>query len=431
MTPSFRLLARRNFLPLFVTQFLNAFNDNLYKTAMVMLVTYEIYADPTREAVFNAVAGGVFILPFFLFSALSGQLADWRDKAAIIRIVKSAEIGIMVIGGIGLVLHSIPLMLLALFAMGVHSAFFGPIKYAILPQHLKEDEVLPGTGLVEATTYIAILIGTIVGGALQGLIHDGEIPRWTMAALVITLAIIGRGTGGMVPPAPPEVPNQTIDLHIIRSSIRLVRATMHIRHLYLAILSISFFWAMGAILAAQFPPLVKNVLGADETVATLMLAVFSVGVAIGSIIINRMLKGKVSARFSPISALVMGLFVLDLYWSVSRWPPATTENLLSVGEFVRIGLADRLVFDLFGVAVAGGMFVVPLYAFLTTTVPKDETARTVAANNIVNSGAMVLAAILLAILLYFGVSVAHTLLMVAMASVVAAALAWRLHKACD
>lgn len=431
MTPSFRLLARRNFLPLFVTQFLNAFNDNLYKTAMVMLVTYEIYADPTKEAVFNAVAGGVFILPFFLFSALSGQLADWRDKAAIIRIVKSAEIGIMVIGGIGLVIHSIPLMLLALFAMGVHSAFFGPIKYAILPQHLKEDEVLPGTGLVEATTYIAILIGTIVGGALQGLIHDGEIPRWTMAALVITLAIIGRGTGGMVPPAPPEVPNQTIDLHIIRSSIKLVRATMHIRHLFLAILSISFFWAMGAVLAAQFPPLVKNVLGADETVATLMLAVFSVGVAIGSIVINRMLKGKVSARFSPISALVMGLFVLDLYWSVSRWPVAASDHLLPVGEFVRIALADRLVFDLFGVAVAGGMFVVPLYAFLTTTVPKDETARTVAANNIVNSGAMVLAAILLAILLYFGVSVAHTLLMVAMASVIAAALAWRLHKACD
>jgi MFS family permease len=431
MTPSFRLLARRNFLPLFGTQFLNAFNDNLYKTAMVMLVTYEIYADPTKEAVFNAVAGGVFILPFFLFSALSGQLADWRDKAAIIRIVKSAEIGIMMIGGIGLVIHSIPLMLLALFAMGVHSAFFGPIKYAILPQHLKEDEVLPGTGLVEATTYIAILIGTIVGGALQGLIHDGEIPRWTMAALVITLAIIGRGTGGLVPPAPPEVPNQTIDLHIIRSSIKLVRATMHIRHLFLAILSISFFWAMGAVLAAQFPPLVKNVLGADETVATLMLAVFSVGVAIGSIVINRMLKGKVSARFSPISALVMGLFVLDLYWSVSRWPVAASDHLLPVGEFVRIALADRLVFDLFGVAVAGGMFVVPLYAFLTTTVPKDETARTVAANNIVNSGAMVLAAILLAILLYFGVSVAHTLLMVAMASVIAAALAWRLHKACD
>ena len=431
MTPSFRLLARRNFLPLFVTQFLNAFNDNLYKTAMVMLVTYAIYADPTKEAVFNAVAGGVFILPFFLFSALSGQLADWRDKASIIRFVKTAEIAIMCVGGLGLVIHSIPLMLLALFAMGVHSAFFGPIKYAILPQHLEADEVLPGTGLVEATTYIAILIGTIVGGGLQGAINAGDIPSWTIAVLVVGLGVIGRITGGLVPPAPPEVPNQLIDLHIIRSSIRLVSATMHIRHLFLAIVSISFFWAMGTILAAQFPPLVKNILGADETVATLALAVFSVGVAVGSIVINRMLQGKVSARFSPISALVMGLFVLDLYWSVTRWPPADPQNLITVSEFIKIGLADRLIFDLFGVAVAGGMFVVPLYAFLTTTVPKDQTARTVAANNIVNSGAMVLAAIILALLLYFGVSVASTLLIVAAASTIAAWLAWRLHKACD
>lgn len=431
MTPSFRLLARRNFLPLFVTQFLNAFNDNVYKTAMVILVTYAIYADPQKEAVFNAVAGGVFILPFFLFSALSGQLADWRDKASIIRFVKTAEIFIMCVGGLGLVIHSISLMLGALFAMGVHSAFFGPIKYAILPQHLEADEVLPGTGLVEATTYIAILIGTIVGGGLQGAINAGELPSWTIAVLVVGLGVLARITGGMVPPAPPEVPNQLIDLHIIRSSIRLVSATMHIRHLFLAIVSISFFWAMGTILAAQFPPLVKNILGADETVATLALAVFSVGVAIGSIVINRMLKGKVSARFSPISALVMGLFVLDLYWSVTRWPPADTQNLMTVSEFIKIGLADRLIFDLFGVAVAGGMFVVPLYAFLTTTVPKDQTARTVAANNIVNAGAMVLSAIILAILLYFGVSVANTLLIVAVASIVAAWLAWRLHKACD
>jgi len=431
MTPSFRLLARRNFLPLFVTQFLNAFNDNLYKTAMVMLVTYAIYADPTKEAIFNAVAAGIFILPFFLFSALSGQLADWRDKAGIIRLVKTAEIVIMCVGGLGLVVHSIPLMLVALFAMGVHSTFFGPIKYAILPQHLKPDEVLPGTGLVEATTYIAILVGTIVGGALQGMINDGHLPSWTMALLVIAMAVIGRFTGGMVPPAPPEVPNQLIDLHVIRSSIRLVSATMHIRRLFLAIIAISFFWAIGAILAAQFPPLVKNVLSADEGVATAMLAVFSVGVALGSVAINRMLGGKVSARFAPGAAIVMGLFVLDLYHSVKYWPASESSSLLTLSEFLKIHRADRLTFDLFGIAVAGGMFVVPLYAFLTTTVPKSQTARTVAANNIVNSGAMTLAAILLAILLHFGVSVADTLLMVALATLGAAWLAWRLHKACD
>ena len=430
MTPSFRLLARRNFLPLFVTQFLNAFNDNLYKTAMVMLVTYQIYQDPTREAVFNAVAGGIFILPFFLFSALAGQLAAWRDKAGIIRLVKSAEIAIMMVGGLGLYIHSIPLMLAALFAMGVHSTFFGPIKYAILPQHLEPDEVLPGTGMVEATTYIAILMGTIIGGAMQGAIGDGHLPSWTIVALIMSLALLGRVTGGMVPPAPPEIPNQLVDRHVIRSSIRLVSATMHIRKLYLAIIAISFFWTMGTILAAQFPPLVKNVLRADEGVATLMLAVFSVGVAIGSIVINRMLRGRVSARFSPVAALVMGLFILDLYHTVLNWP-VSTGALMELGTFVRLPQADHLMVDLLGVAVAGGIFVVPLYAFLTTSVPKEVTARTVAANNIVNSGAMVLAALILGAILWLGVSVADTLLMVAVASVGASALAWRLHRACE
>lgn len=431
MTPSFRLLARRNFLPLFVTQFLNAFNDNLYKTAMVMLATYQIYQDPTKEAVFNAVAGGIFILPFFLFSALAGQLADWRDKAVIIRLVKSAEIGIMIVGGIGIYIHSIPLMLVALFAMGVHSAFFGPIKYAILPQHLAPDEVLPGTGMVEATTYIAILLGTIVGGALIGAVGDGHIPHWTIAALVFGLALIGRAVSSFVPSAPPEVANQTIDLHVIRSSIRLVAATMHIRRLFLAIIAISFFWAMGTILAAQFPPLVKNVLRADEGVATLMLAIFSVGVAIGSIVINRMLNGQVAARYSPAAALVMGAFILDLYWTVTHWPHRDSAALMELGTFVALGQAERLMVDLFGVAVAGGIFVVPLYAFLTTTVPKEVTARTVAANNIVNSGAMVIAALILALLLWLGVSVANTLLLVAIASTGASFLAWCLHKACD
>ena len=431
MTPSFRLLRRRNFLPLFLTQFLNAFNDNLYKTAMVMLVTYQIYQDPTREAVFNAVAGGIFILPFFLFSALSGQLADWRDKAGIIRVVKTAEIGIMCVGGVGLYIHSIPLMLAALFAMGMHSTFFGPIKYAILPQHLEPDEVLPGTGLVEATTYIAILLGTIVGGAMQGAIGDGHIPHWTIVALILALSLLGRLTAAFVPAAPPQVANETIDLHVVRSSIRLVSATMHSRPLFLAIVSISFFWAMGTILAAQFPPLVKNVLRADEGVATLMLAIFSVGVAIGSILINRMLKGKVAARYSPGAAIVMGLFILDLYWTVTHWPAVGTGALMELPQFLMLGSAERLMVDLFGVAVAGGVFVVPLYAFLTTTVPKEVTARTVAANNIVNSGAMVIAALILAVLLYFGVSVANTLLMVAVASIGAALLARRLHLACD
>ncbi|HEX8442518.1 MAG TPA: MFS transporter, partial [Allosphingosinicella sp.] len=218
MQASLRLLGRRRFLPLFVTQFLGAFNDNLYKSAMVILATYAIYNDETKEATFNAVAGALFILPFFLFSALAGQLADSMDKARIIRFVKTAEIFIMLFGAAGLLLHNVPLLLAALFAMGVHSSFFGPIKYAVLPQHLKPDEVLGGTGLVEAGTYGAILLGTIAGGLLGR--EHGEIA----AGAVLIVALIGRLIGGMVPPAPPEpdAPALKMDWHIIRASIRLV-----------------------------------------------------------------------------------------------------------------------------------------------------------------------------------------------------------------
>jgi MFS family permease len=426
------LMRQRRFVPLFVTQFLGAFNDNLFRTAMVMLVIYGIYRSEAQEATFSAIAGGLFILPFFLLSALSGQLADAMDKAKIIRIVKSAEIAIMMAGAAGLLLHNVALMLIALCAMGIHSTFFGPIKYAILPQHLEADEVLGGTGLVEAGTYIGILGGTILGGLLVVQRADGSYHAGWAAAGVLAVAVIGRIVGGLVPPAPPapHAPVAKMDWHIIRASVTLVNATMHIPRLFLAICSISFFWAMGAILAAQFPPLVKNVLISNQEVATLFLAIFSVGVALGSVLINRLLKGQVAATYSPASAIAMGLFVLHLYWNVHNWPVSGPE-LMDLSSFVLVPRAEWIMIDLFGVAVSGGMFVVPLYAFLTTTVPKSETARTVAANNIVNSGAMVVAALLLTGLVQMGVSVAETLLLVAVASLGAAWLAWLLHKACD
>ncbi|MGC6327980.1 MFS transporter [Rhizorhabdus sp. FW153] len=421
MTPTFRLLAKRRFLPLFVTQFLGAFNDNLFRTAMIMLVIYKIYNDPAREAAFSAVAGGLFILPFFLFSAMAGQLADSHDKARIIRIVKTAEIAIMVVGAGGLILQNVPMMLVALLSMGAHSTFFGPIKYAILPQHLEDDQVLPGTGLVEAGTYIAILAGTITGGIIAS---------EHAAVGVLVVAALGWFAGRQVPAAPPMTSDARVDFHVVRSSIRLVSDTMHVRRLFLAILAISFFWAQGTILAAQFPPLVKNVLGAKQDVATMFLGIFSVGVAIGSIAINRILKGAVSARCSPVAALVMGAFVCDLWWTSHHWPDPQGA-LRGLADFMAMPNAERVLIDLLGVAVAGGIFVVPLYAFLTTTVAKAQTARTVAANNIVNSGAMVTATLLLAGLVHVGVSVAETLLMVAVGSVGASFLAWRLHKACD
>jgi MFS family permease len=437
MQDSAHLLRTRRFLPIFVTQFLGAFNDNLFRTAMVMLVIYGIYRDAAQEATFSAIAGGLFIAPFFLLSALSGQLADAHDKARIVRIVKNAEILIMLAGAAGLFTHSIPLLLLALFAMGVHSTFFGPIKYAILPQHMQPDEVLGATGLVEAGTYIAILGGTILGGILVLQRPDGSYHAELAALAVLLVAVIGRVAGGFVPPAPPAhdkeipgFPQRGMDWHILRASITLVRATMHIPRLFLAIMAISFFWAMGAVLAAQFPPLVKNALGADQTVATLFLATFSVGVAIGSVAVNRLLQGKVGARYAPASALLMGLFVLDLFRRIKSWP-AGDGQLRDLPAFLVLPNSWMVVLDLLGVAVAGGMFVVPLYAFLTTTVPKAETARTIAANNIVNSGLMVAATLVLTAAVLAGVTVADSLLIVAVASVVAAWLGWKLHLACD
>jgi MFS family permease len=432
MQDSAHLLRTRRFLPIFVTQFLGAFNDNLFRTSMVMLVIYGIYRDATQEAIFSAIASALFILPFFLLSALAGQLADSTDKAWMARIVKTAEIAIMVAGAAGLLLQNIPLLLLALGAMGIHSTFFGPIKYAILPQHLHGDEVLGGTGLVEAGTYIGILAGTILGGILVVRSPDGGYHAQWAAFAVLAVAFAGRIAAQYIPPAAPDphAPAFHMDWHIIRAPVRLVNATLHIPRLFLAILAISFFWSMGTVLAAQFTPLVKNTLGSDQTVATLFLGVFSVGVAIGSVAVNRMLRGTVSAKYSPASALLMGLFVLDLYRRVRGWPvPSGTLHDLSA--FLALPNSWMVVLDLLGVAIAGGMFVVPLYAFLTTTVPKDETARTIAANNIVNSGFMVASVLVLSLAFRLGVTVADSLLIVAIGSIIAAWLGWKLHLACD
>ena len=393
MQISMGLLGQRRFLPLFATQFLGAFNDNLFKNAMVLFAVYSVYDDPRQETWFSGLATGLFILPFFLLSATSGQLADATDKARIIRLVKLAEVLIMLVGAAGLLLPSIPLMLAALLAMGVHSTFFGPIKYAILPQHLARDEVLAGTGLVEAGTYIAILAGTILAGIVAVEIA---------AALVIAVALIGYATGRQVPPAPPTGELIQVDHNPFTASFRLVSATMHIRRLFLAIVSISFFWTIGAVLFIQFPPLVKNVL-----------------------------KGDVSARHSPPAVIVMGGFVLGFFFVARSWQPAPGDGFYDVMEFLAHPQALPLLGTLLGVAIAGGVFVVPLYAFLTTTVSQGETARTVAANNIVNAGAMVIGSVLALGLSAIGVSAVDQLLMTASMCIVSAWLAYKLHRCGD
>lgn len=425
------LLKQRRFLPLFATQFMGAFNDNLFKQSMVLFATYQIFNDQQQESFFNTLTSGLFILPFFLFSALAGQIADSTDKARVARAVKIAEVGIMLIGGLGLLLAStgtvtapLVLMLAAVTGMGVHSTFFGPMKYAILPQHLGEDDVLGGTALVEAGTYIAILAGTI----LAGVIFRSPL---IVAGAVMVSALTGLVASRAIPPAPRLGAKIPLDWNVLRSSWRLISATMHIPRLFLAICAISFFWTIGMVLIIVFPPLVKNLLTAQAPVASLMLAVFSIGVAIGSVVINAMLKGRVSARWSPLSVIAMALAVLALWAVVSQWTPAPAGHLYGVMEFLGRPRAMLLLATLLGVSVFGGMFVVPLYAFLTTTVASNQTARTVAANNVVNSGAMALGSVLVAAVTALGVTTSQLLLLVVAMCLGAAWLAQKLHLACD
>ena len=427
MTTSTHLMRQRRFLPLFLTQLLNALNDNLYKNAMVLFVVYSVYDSPEMETLISGVATALFVLPFVLFSATAGQLADMRDKTKIIRWIKFAEILIMSVGATGLLLASrgmqieslaIPLMFVALFAMGVHSTFFGPIKYAILPQHLHKDEVLAGTGLVEAGTYVAILVGMMLGGAM---------PIMYSIVGVIVIAVIGYVTCRWVPPAPAQSDENTVDWNPIRASRDLIAFSMGNLELRYSVLAISYFWAIAAILSVQFIPLAKNVLLADKQVAAVLLVAFSAGIAIGSVSINALLKGDISARYSARSVLVLGVLLIAFYGVCRMWNLQPQGELFTVWEFLAQPLALVLTFNLLLIAVAGGMFVVPLYAFLTTRVDKSEASRSVAANNFISSIFMVIGAGLAGALGFFGTPLQEQLLLSLILCVFSAQLARKLH----
>jgi MFS family permease len=398
------ILATRRFGPLFVTQFLGAFNDNLYKTAMLFLITYQLLAHrPEDAAVMVTLAGGVFILPFLLFSSLAGEVADSVDKARVVRLVKLAEIAIMAVGAFALSHDSIPILMLVLFAMGVHSTFFGPIKYAILPQHLRDGELLAGTGLVEAGTYVAILTGQIAGGVL------GVHAAWA----VVAVAALGWLTGRQVPPA-PATRRLRVDLNIVASSWRMMAHLFEDRRLMLTVVAVSWFWAMGAVLTTQFVPLVKDRLQAGEGVATLFLTIFSIGVALGSVAVSRLLRGAVSARYSPAAAVAVTLFVADLVAAVHFYPVAAGEA--SVAAFLAQPGSWHILFALFGLAASAGIFVVPLYAILQTECDPGERARTIAANNIVNSAFMVAGSLVAAAMIAGGLEVLDVILGVGIAN---------------
>ncbi|MET0245145.1 MAG: acyl-[ACP]--phospholipid O-acyltransferase [Sphingomonas sp.] len=392
--PDFSLLNRRRFGPLFVVQFLGAFNDNVLKYAMLFLANFTLYANaPQDSAMLAVIATGIFIAPYFLFSALAGEVADAWDKAWLVRAVKGAEIGFMAIGLAGLWYQSIPLLLLALFLMGCHSTLFGPVKYSILPQHLNKDEIVGGTGLIEAGTFLAILGGQLLAGM---------VPPWEAGLIATVLAMVGFAVSLFVPPAPP-IAKVPITRNPFVSTWAVLRAGHQGRGVWLSILGISWFFAVGAVLVSEFLPLVSGNLGGREDLVTFFLIVFSVSIAAGSVLVNRLLKGEVSARYVPAAALAMAVFMIDLWLSTSGFVIVTPHA--SIPEFLQTSGSWRIVIDLAGMAVAGGMFVVPLYSILQTQSPPEERSRVIAANNIVNAAVMVLLVAVATAMLAAGASI--------------------------
>ena len=372
MADMLSLVLSRRFGPMFATQFLGAFNDNLFKTAFIFLVAFHLEADdPAGAATLATVATGVFILPFMLFSGLAGEVADARDKAWIAKGVKLAEIIFMALGAVAMLLQSVPLALVVIFLMGVHSTVFGPVKYAILPQHLGEKELLLGTGLVEGATFVAILLGQVAGGLL---------PAVWAGPVAVAVAVLGWLASCFIPPAPPSsaVP---IDWNPLSSTRRALGEAFANTELRIATICISWFWALGAIYTTQFVPLAKNDLGGTQAVATLFLTAFSIGIALGSAGVSRLTGGHISTRLAPWAGLAMALAGADLYFSVA----AFDGRAGSVSTFIADPRGWRVLADLALLSVAGGIFSVPLYGVLQTATNSAGRARAIAANNVVNS----------------------------------------------
>lgn len=396
------ILASKRFLPLFITQFLGAFNDNLLKNALLILVTYRLAAqDGAYAAQLVNIAAGVFVLPLFLFAPLSGQLADKFDRARIARLVKLAEIALAMCASAGLYLESVPLLLATLFGYGTHSSFFGPVKYAILPQHLREDELLAGNAYVDASTFLAILIGTIAGGKI--ILLDGGVT--IVSCLLVGVAFFGYLASRHIPSAPAPEPDMKISYNLPRGIMQLVRETRKQRDVFLCILGISWFWLVGAVFLAQFSPFAKDVLHANENVVIMFLTMFAVGIAVGSVLCSKLMKGQIHAKYVPLAAIGMSIFAVRLYITTGQTTTAEGAELMSILDFIQQPVGWRVLVDLFALAVCGGFYSVPLYTMLLARAEKQHGARAVACNNLMNAFFMVGAAIVAVIMLKLGLTI--------------------------
>jgi acyl-[acyl-carrier-protein]-phospholipid O-acyltransferase/long-chain-fatty-acid--[acyl-carrier-protein] ligase len=437
------ILKSRQFLPLFVTQFMGAFNDSMFKNALVVLITYRFAAHSTiAPQILVALTGAIFILPFFLFSATAGQLADKYDRAKIARVVKVAELVLMGMAVAGLFLPSLTVLLVVLFGMGMHSTFFGPVKYAILPQHLEGKDLLKGNAYVEAATFLSILLGTVLGGIFAGmgvspadmgvvtdaaapvaasaeLEESGTLGLWLLSGLMTGVAVIGYLCSRFIPAAPGPEPQLNVNRNFWAETLKIMEMLLTDVGVYRAILAISWFWLAGATYLTQFPTFAKDFLHGDPSVATLLLTLFSVGIGFGSILCNKLLRGQVQATYVPLAAIGMAIFGVDLYFATQA-TAVPAAGLISAMDFVSQPANLRTMFDLFMIALCGGVFVVPLYAIVQKRSDPAYMARMIAGLNIMNALFMVASSVFTALLLKMDMTIPQIFLAMALANILVA-----------
>ena len=382
----FRLLRLRRFAPFFATQALGAFNDNAFRQAMIVLVAFHLGLGDAEVGFYSNIAPALFILPFFLFSASAGQLAEKYEKTRLIRYVKLFEIGAMALAAYGFHAKNVPLLLGVLFLMGLHSTLFGPIKYAILPQALKKEELVGGNGLVEMGTSLAILFGMIAGGSLMAL--EGHGPT-AASILVIGTAVLGWLACRAIPPAPATAPELRFNWNPATETWRVLGFVVRDRTVFNSVLGISWFWFFGGVFTAQLPNYTRLFLGGDESVAILVLALFSVGVGIGSLLCERLSGHKVEIGLVPLGSIGLSLFGIDLYFAQ---PALATVHGTDAWRFLAAPGHWRIALDMTLLGMFAGFYIVPLFALVQSRTPRHELSRVIAGNNIINALFMVAAA---------------------------------------
>lgn len=413
------LLKKRSYLPLFLTQFFGAFNDNAFKLAMLTLISYHITKTQGASEFYQAIAGALFIFPFFIFSAMAGQIADRLDKSLIARWIKLFELILMGFGGLGLYYQNIWILFIVLTGMGIHSTFFGPIKYAILPDHLAREELMGATALIEGSTFIAILLGTTLGTLAIG---DSS-PR-TPIAIILTLlaATIGFVSSFFIPKTPPHQAVEDFNWHLWDATKQMILDVTKNYRALPAILAISWFWLIGGVMLTKLPDYIHYVLNANSMVFALFLALFSIGIAIGSVTISAFLQGRIIMRYVPYCMMLLSIFAYDLYAITPQNP--NSGDLYDFITFLTYPIHIRIIFDFLMFSFCCGLFTVPLYAYLQVCADELHRARIIAVNNVINAFFMVIGAILVMILVKLSIGISTFFVVLAALNLIASAVLW-------